>query len=95
MVEPPPAGPAAEFSMYPPVESTPDIGGLAPVYFEPLPDITSKLKPRVSNATVLRPKVGVVNARMLDREDSEDGLDDFPPRDSIQDKMKLQSLVSK
>ena len=95
MEAPPPAGPAGEFSMYPPVESTPDPMANSAIYFEPLPDIT-KLKPRVSNATVLRPKVGVISARTLDREDSDDGLEDVtPPRDTIQDKLKLQALVSK
>ena len=95
MEAPPPAGLVGEFSMYPPVESTPDPLAQSAIYFEPLPDIT-KLKPKVSNATVLRPKVGMASARTLEREDSDDGLEEVvAPRDSIQEKLRLQALVSK
>lgn len=42
-----PPGPAGDFSLYPPVESTPDTGGAGPVIFEPLPDITNRARPQV------------------------------------------------
>ena len=78
--------------MYPPpAESTPE----QPVMFEPLPDITHSARPLVSNATVLRPKVGMVKARSLERADSEENLEEVPQVDPIQDKLKLQSLLSK
>lgn len=82
---------AAEFSMYPPVESTQEAMG-TPVIFEPLPDITRR--GRVSNAGILRPKVTLVS-NLLERTDSEESLEESLQRDSIQDKLKLQALLCK
>ena len=81
---------AAEFTMYPPAESSPEV----PIIFEPLPDISMKLRPAVSNASVLRPKVSIVSPHAMERSDSDENLPELM-RDPIQDKMKLQNLLSK
>ena len=79
--------------MYPPVENTPDSVSATPIVFEPLPDITAKLRQpnHVSNNSHLRPKV----AQARDRAESEESLDEAIQRDTIQDKMRLQNLISK
>ena len=123
-----PSGPAGDFSLYPPVENTPDTGIGGPIIFEPLPDIPGKrskvrkfllrspsklcLSPnelefrwpyhscclrfvlQVSNASALRPKVSTGTSGR-DRVDSEESLEDIIERDSMQDKLKLQNLLSK
>ncbi|ELU06843.1 hypothetical protein CAPTEDRAFT_228532 [Capitella teleta] len=83
-----------DFSMYPPVESTPDTIVNAPVYFEPLPDIATQRRLREqhkANTLQLRPKVSMVTR---ERHDSEDDLDDVIQQDTLQEKLKLQSLLS-
>ena len=57
----PPA--ASEFTMYPPVENTPETMSAAPVYFEPLPDFSHRLEDKnqhLLNQTQLRPKISEV-----------------------------------
>ena len=78
--------------MYPPVESTTEALGSSPVIFEPLPDITKK--GRVSNASVLRPKVSPATS-VLERTDSEESMEEAMSRDTVQDKLKLQTLLCK
>lgn len=92
-VETPPPVPS-EFTMYPPMESTPDAMSAAPIVFEPLPD-PIQLKPKsdhAPNARQLRPKVAIATR---DRTDSEDSLEDImQPADVTQDKLKLHNLIS-
>lgn len=84
--------PVSEFTMYPPIENTPDtVSATSPVVFEPLPDLTPETRHRVGNAWRLRPKLtheGQV------RSDSTDSLDRVMQNDSIQQKLKLQNLIS-
>lgn len=83
---------ATDFSMYPPVENTPDPISASPVIFEPLPDL-NKLRP--SNAVILRPRVGMLSPKLRERSYSDDSLDDIVEPDPIQDKLRLQTIMCK
>ena len=48
----------------------------------------------MSNASALRPKVSAGSSGR-DRVDSEESLEDIIEQDSMQDKLKLQNLLSK
>lgn len=87
--------PPSEFTMYPPVENTPENVTTAPVYFEPLPDIAMQQKQKqqhMVNSAQLRPKV-LQESRS--RASSEDSIEEAIQRDSLQEKMKLQNILSK
>ncbi len=91
---PVPPGASGDFNMYPPVENTPDSMSAMPVVFEPLPDITSRLRPPQpgSGPSRLRPRV---TQEARERSYSDDSLDDAVHRDNIQQKLRLQNILSK
>ena len=88
-----PAPLGEEFSMYPPVESTPTPGSSV-LYFEPLPDISSQqhAKRAKVNRRRLRPKVAM--AWNTDR-GSEESLEGAVKRDAVEDQTTLQNIIGK
>ena len=80
-----------EFSMYPPIESTPTPVSSV-VYFEPLPDITGQRRHKKAdvNRRRLRPRVAM--AWNTDG-DSEESLEEALKRDATEDQTTLQNLI--
>lgn len=90
--------PAVQFPMYPPVESTPEsrYSGSA-VYFEPLPDLSTRRRNQevTTNSLRLRPKVSQVGFDRMGSEDWDEGEGEWPYFDRSRELAKLERLVSK
>ncbi|CAD5116194.1 DgyrCDS5110 [Dimorphilus gyrociliatus] len=76
--------PGNDLVIFPPIESTPDSQMTGPPIIEPLPDLASIKKPSISNSMSLRPKIALLNEPDARQE-----------RNSMQEKIKLQSIISR
>lgn len=89
--------PPVQFSMYPPVESTPESRyANSSVYFEPLPDLAARRRNQGATANFLRlrPKISQAGFDRTDSEDWEE-IEGQPHSDRSQELARLEKLVSK
>lgn len=90
--------PPVQFSMYPPVESTPESRYTgSSVYFEPLPDLAARRRNQGATANFLRlrPKISQAGFDRMDSEDWEEIEGGQSYSDRSQELAKLEKLVSK